>query len=50
MEARADLVGRVGTSLALIANHQRPAGHNARNAGQPEPLPNAAHVHRIFAL
>jgi hypothetical protein len=37
-------------ALAVIANHQRAARHNARDAGQPEPLPNAAHVHRIFAL
>jgi len=50
MQAGANLVGRVGASLALIADHQRAAGHNARDTGQPEPLPNAAHAHRIFAL
>jgi hypothetical protein len=34
----------------LIANYQRAAGHNAGDAGQPEPLPNAAHEHRLFAV
>jgi len=50
MQAGPDLVGRVGTSFALIANHQRSTGDNAGNTGEADPLPHPAHEHRIFAL
>ena len=43
MQPGPDLVGRVGASFPLIAHHQRAAGDDAGDTGQPDPLPNAAH-------
>ena len=48
MQAGADLVGRVGLSLALVAGHQHSPGNDARDAGQADPLPNPAHRYRLF--
>jgi hypothetical protein len=38
-----NLVGRVGTTLPLIAHYQGATGDNTGDTGQPDPLPNAAH-------
>ena len=43
MQPGTHLVGRVGTSLPLVAYYQRATGDDACDAGQPDPLPNAAH-------
>jgi hypothetical protein len=50
MQPGPDLVGRVGASFSLIAHYQYTAGDDAGETGQADPLPNAAHVHRVFAL
>ncbi len=50
MQAGPDLVGRVGTSFALVANDQRAPGDDAGDAGQPEPLPPTAHEYRLCAV
>jgi hypothetical protein len=50
MQPGPDLVGRIGPAFPLIAHHQRTAGDDAGDTGQADPFPNAAHVHRVFAL
>ncbi|CDO90455.1 adenylate and guanylate cyclase catalytic domain-containing protein [Mycobacterium triplex] len=40
----ADLVGGVGAAFALITHDQRTPGHDTGDAGQADPLPNAAHT------
>jgi hypothetical protein len=50
MQPGPDLVGRVGAPFPLIAHYQCTAGDDAGDTGQPDPLPNAAHEHRVFAL
>ena len=50
MQAVPNLVGRVGPAFPLIAHYQRTTGDDAGDTGQADPLPNAAHVHRVFAL
>jgi hypothetical protein len=44
MQLGADLVGRVGPSFPLIARNHRAARDDAGDTGQPDPLPNAAHI------
>jgi len=43
MQPGPDLVGGVGTPFPLIAHYQRPAGDDAGDTGQADPLPNVAH-------
>lgn len=43
MQTRADIVGRVRISPALIARYQRTARHHAGDTGQPNPLPYPLH-------
>jgi hypothetical protein len=50
MQPGPDLLSRVRPTFPLIAHYQRTAGDDAGDTGQADPLPHAAHVHRVFAL
>ena len=49
MQSGADLVGRIRVALSLIADHKRSPGGDTDETGHPQPLPQIAHVPRLFA-
>ncbi len=49
MQPGADLVSRVGAAFPLIAHYQRTTGGDTDDTGQPQPLPDGAHQHRLSA-
>ncbi|BBY14598.1 hypothetical protein MLIT_01900 [Mycolicibacterium litorale] len=50
MQTSADVVRCVGPAAALVTCDEGTAGDNARDTGQPDPLPDAAHAQSVPKL